>query len=139
MTKQQITIPRKLANNLLHQAQLSPNQEICGLVSSKNGEPYRCYPIANVAEHTQQRFLLDAAEQIAALKTMREQGEELFAIYHSHPSAPATPSNTDLELAAYSDALTLIISLNTKGILEMRGFWITDKIAQEVVLVLAEK
>jgi proteasome lid subunit RPN8/RPN11 len=133
-----IQIPRKLANQLLHLAQLSPDLEVCGLVSSKNGVPYRCYPVANVAEQAAQRFLLDASTQIAVLKTMRERGEELFAIYHSHPTAPAIPSSTDLELAAYPEVLSLIISLNTKGILEMRGFYIKQHIAQEIPLTLSE-
>jgi proteasome lid subunit RPN8/RPN11 len=138
MNPPDIQIPRKLTNQLLHLAQLSPDLEICGLVSSQNGVPCACYPVANVAEQPAQRFLLDAAAQIAALKVMRERGEELFAIYHSHPTAPAIPSNTDLELAAYPDALTLIISLNTKGVLEMRGFYINQQVAQEIPLTLSE-
>ena len=138
MNQQEIQLSRKLTNQLLHLAQLSPDTEICGLVSSQNGVPSACYPVANVAEYSAQRFLLDAVEQIAALKTMRERGEQLFAIYHSHPTAPAIPSSTDLKLATYPDALYLIISLNTKGILEMRGFYIQQQSAQEVVLVLSE-
>jgi proteasome lid subunit RPN8/RPN11 len=138
MNQPDIQIPRKLANQLLHLAQLSPDVEVCGLVSSHNGEPCRCYPIDNVAEHPAQRFLLNAAQQIAALADMRERGDELFAIYHSHPTAPAVPSSTDLKLATYPDALYLIISLNTKGILEMRGFNINQQAAQEVSLQLSE-
>jgi len=138
MNSSDIQIPRKLANQLLHLAQLSPDLEICGLVSSQNGVPCHCYPVVNVAEQPAQRFLLDAAAQIAALKAMRDRGEELFAIYHSHPTAPAIPSSTDLELAAYPDALYLIISLNTKGILEMRGFHINQQTAREIPLTLSE-
>ena len=138
MNSPDIQLSRKLTNQLLHLAQLSPDTEICGLVSSQNGMPCHCYPVANVADQPAQRFLLDAAGQIAALKAMRERGEELFAIYHSHPTAPAIPSSTDLELAAYPDALYLIISLNTKGVLEMRGFHITEQVAQEIPLTLSE-
>jgi proteasome lid subunit RPN8/RPN11 len=138
MNQPEIHIPRKLTNQLLHLAQLSPDVEVCGLVSSKHGVPSRCYAIDNVAEHPAQRFLLNASQQIAALSEMREHGEELFAIYHSHPTSPAIPSVTDLKLAAYPDALYLIISLNTKGILEMRGFHIHQQIAQEVPLILGE-
>jgi proteasome lid subunit RPN8/RPN11 len=138
MNSLDIQIPRKLANQLLHLAQLSPDLEVCGLVSSQNGVPCHCYPVANVAEQPAQRFLLDAAAQIAAIKAMRDCGEELFAIYHSHPTAPAIPSSTDLELAAYPDALYLIISLNTKGILEMRGFHINQQTAREIPLTLSE-
>lgn len=132
-------IPRKLTNQLLHLAQLSPDDEICGLVGSKNGIPCTCYPIANIAQQPQQRFLLDAKQQIAAMAEMREQGEELFAIYHSHPKAPAEPSRYDLESATYPKALCLIVSLNTKGVLEMRGFKISPHKAEEAVLTLLEE
>jgi proteasome lid subunit RPN8/RPN11 len=138
MTQEEIHIPRKITNQLLHLAQQSPDQEVCGLISSKNGLPTRCYPINNVAEQPGQRFQLDPSQQIAAMATMRDQGEALFAIYHSHPSAPAQPSAIDLEWAAYPDALYLIISLNTKGILEMRGFRIEQQTAKEIALALSE-
>ena len=136
MSPPDIQIPRRLTNQLLHLAQLSPDLEVCGLVSSQNGVPSHCYPVANVAEHPQQRFLLDAGQQISVMAKMREQGEDLFAIYHSHPTAPAEPSTHDLELATYPEALYLIISLNTKGILEMRGFKIHQKTALEIPLVM---
>lgn len=138
MSQEEIQIPRKLSNQLLHRAQLSPDFEICGLIGSRNGLPASCYPIQNIAEQPEQRFLLDPAQQIAAMKTMREAGEELFAIYHSHPAAPATPSITDLELAAYPDAFYLIISLGTKGVLEMRAFKVNRKIATEIAILLHE-
>ena len=138
MTPEEIQIPRKITNQLLHLAQISPDFEICGLIGSKNGLPTHCYPIKNSAEFPQQRFLLDARQQISAMAKIRELGEELFAIYHSHPSAPAIPSSADLELAAYPDALYLIISLNTKGVLEMRGFKIDRKTALEIPLILSD-
>ena len=139
MTQEHFQIPRKITNQLLHLAQISPDLEVCGLIGSKNGLPSCCYPVKNTAELPQRRFQLDAGQQISAMAEMREQGEELFAIYHSHPSAPATPSITDLELASYPDVLYLIISLNTKGILEMRGFKIADNSsAQEIALSLNE-
>lgn len=139
MTQQHIQIPRKIANQLLHLAQISPDLEVCGLIGSKKGLPCSCYPIKNTAGQPQQRFQLDPSQQISAMKTMRDQGEELFAIYHSHPASPAIPSVTDLNLASYPDALYLIISLNTKGILEMRGFKINHKSAQEIALSLSEE
>jgi [CysO sulfur-carrier protein]-S-L-cysteine hydrolase len=135
----EIQISRKLTNQLLHLAQLSPDYEICGLVGSKNGIPSTCYPVDNIAEQPQQRFLLDAKQQIAAMAKMRIEGEELFAIYHSHPKAPAEPSIYDVAAAAYPDALYLIVSLNIKGVLEMRGFKINQQKAEEVVLTLSEE
>ncbi len=134
----EIQIPRKLTNQLLHLAQQTPDQEVCGLIGSKNSVPATCYPIKNIADQPQNRFQLDASEQITAMTSMRENQEQLFGIYHSHPTAPATPSIMDLKQAAYPDALYLIISLNTKGILEMRGFKITQQTALEIPLTLIE-
>ena len=71
------------------------------------------------------------------MKTMRENGETLFAIYHSHPSAPPEPSIHDLEGLGYPDALYLIISLNIKGVLEMRAWQRADgEMAERVLTVM---
>lgn len=136
MSTTEIQIPLKITQQLLHHAQTSPDSEICGLIGAKNGVPCSCYPIENSAPQPEKKFLLNAQQQIAAQVAMREKGEELFAIYHSHPTAPALPSQTDIDLANYREALHLIISLNTKGVLEMRGFKIEDGEAREVILVL---
>lgn len=139
MINQQIRLPRKLTNRLLHLAQQSPDSEICGLIGSNaEGQAINCYPIANSSEFPQNRFLLDASQQIAAMKQMRERNESLFAIYHSHPHAPAVPSHSDVEQAVYPDALHLIISLDTKGILELRCFQIQDGCVNERALELVE-
>lgn len=138
MTQKHIQIPRKIINQLLHLAQISPDLEVCGLIGAKNGLPCSCYPVKNIAEHPQLSFQLDAAQQISAMAKMREQDEQLFAIYHSHPTAPATPSITDIALSSYPNAFYLIISLNTKGILEMRCFKIDHQSAQEIALSLSD-
>ncbi len=139
MITDEICLPRKLTNQLLHLAQLSPDTEVCGLVGADaNGMPVSCYPITNAADTPQNRFLLDARQQIGAMKQMRDKGESLFAIYHSHPSAPAIPSAADIEQATYPEALHLIISLNTKGVLELRAFSIVGKTVRELVLSLIE-
>lgn len=130
-----VQIPRTLANQLLHQAQLSPGREVCGLVGRKQ-EQCHCYPIDNVATDSSVLFALNASEQIEAFKHMQSRGEQLFAIYHSHPDSPALPSKIDVAEAEYPDALYLIISLNTRGVLEMRGFYLRDATPQEVELIL---
>ena len=130
-----VKLPRPLVNELLHQAQLGADCEVCGLIGAHDGVPLRCYPVPNIAAEPQQRFIMDPKAQIDALRQMRERGEALFAIYHSHPTAPAAPSMMDRDEAGYPEALYLIISLNTKGVLEMRGFYIQ---AQDVVEVTLE-
>lgn len=133
---QPIKITRPLATHLLALAQKSPEQEICGLVSQINHKPNTVYPITNIAEEPATAFEMDPELQISAFKTMREQNEELFAIYHSHPSSPPTPSIRDIENLGYPDAYYLIISLSIKGVLEMRAFKLSNKEVVQVDLLI---
>jgi len=82
-------------------------------------------------------FAMDPTQQITAMRTMRERGETLFAIYHSHPNSPPLPSATDLAQANYPDTLYLIISLQTRGVLEMRGFYLRNDAVNETALCIA--
>ena len=133
----QVTLPITLVNKILTHAQHSPETEVCGLIAACDGVPDKVYPIANVADVPEKLFAMEPAAQIEAMRLMREGGEELFAIYHSHPHAPAQPSVRDLQEAAYPQALYLIVSLDTKGVLEMQGFRLhdgqVDKVDLEVV------
>ncbi|HCT98734.1 MAG TPA: hypothetical protein DF614_01240 [Methylococcaceae bacterium] len=131
-----ITLSRRLASQLLHLAQISPDAEVCGIVSQKNQQPQRCYPIKNIASNPATAFLFDPAEHISTMKTLRERGEEILAIYHSHPSAPATPSALDVANVADENVLHFIISLSTKGILELRAFNIAQNQATELRITL---
>ena len=137
MSKELVKLPRKLTNQLLHLAQISSEFEVCGLIGARYGIPTACYPVKNIAPSPAVRYELDPREQVEAMRRMRECNEELFAIYHSHPQSPAEPSATDLTSANYPEAMYLIISLNTKGVLEMRGFRMQkNQPATEVDLIL---
>jgi len=138
MSIKEFQLSRKITTQLLHWAQSSPNQEICGLIGAQNNIAHSCYPIDNKAEHPESRFQLDEKQQITAFSSMRDKNETLFAIYHSHPTAPAIPSETDIMLATYPEAIYLIISLNTKGVLEIRGFKINNKTVEDITLSLTE-
>jgi proteasome lid subunit RPN8/RPN11 len=53
-------------------------------------------------------YLMEPGAQIDAMRDMRERGESLLAIFHSHPDSPAVPSTLDLARAAYPDTIYLI-------------------------------
>ena len=135
MNKKEIQLSLKIIQQLLHHAQSFVNKEVCGLIGIKDGKAQSCYPVKNVDANPQCKFTLDAAEQIRVFKTLREKGEQLFAIYHSHPQSEAYPSAADLALVNYPDVLYLIISLNTKGVLELRGFYLVNNQVEEVTLI----
>jgi len=122
-----ISLPRNIAIKLLTLAQHNPQTETCGLIGAINGLPTTVYSVENIAQDKQHLFEMNPASQIDAMKQMRNKNETLFAIFHSHPDAPAEPSKTDLQQANYPEALYLIISLNTKGVIEMKGFYLVDE------------
>lgn len=137
--KERVALPRWLVQRLLREAQEAGEVEVCGLIGGKGDRPTSIYPVRNVAASPQCRFEMDPEGLIGAIREMRQKGERLFAIYHSHPTGPAKPSRRDLELHAYPEALYLIVSLGTKGVLELRGFRAEGDRFVEVALELAEE
>lgn len=135
MTKE-LTIPRTLANRLLTLAQQAPDAEICGLISISANKRYRVYPIDNIARDKSCVFEMEPQQQIHAFKEIREQQETLFAIFHSHPHSEAIPSKKDLNEASYAEALNIIISLSTQGVLDMRGYFYRGDSVEAVDLVI---
>jgi len=133
-----VRLPRNIVNQLLQLAQKSPEEEICGLISRDRHGFRKCYPVVNAAGDKKHFFVLDPKGQIEAMRSMREHGEELGAIYHSHPDSPPQPSLTDIEQHEYPGVLYLIISLGTKGRPEMRGFDIHGREVREVAIALLD-
>ena len=131
-----ISIPRTLANRLLTLAQLSPEAEICGLISIQADGKYHVYPIDNIATDKSCIFEMEPKQQIDAFKTIREKHEELFAVFHSHPHSAAIPSNKDIDEATYDSALNIIISLSTRGVLDMRGYFYRNDRVKIVELII---
>jgi len=132
----ELTLSRTLALQLLEQAQRQESLEVCGLIGSQDELSPSIYPISNIADDPATRFLLDPAEQVAAMRQMRNKGETLFAIYHSHPTSDTHPSARDIAETEYRDPLYLIIALGTKGLLELGGYRLTPDGPQTVDLIL---
>jgi len=129
-------LPRHVVNGILTLAQSETEQETCGLISLDKNDKMRVIPVNNISTDPSKFFEMDPAETISAMKAMREMDAELFAIFHSHPHAPAYPSKTDIEQAGYPQALYLIVSLNTKGVLELKGYKIQGDSVVNIDLVL---
>ena len=131
-----IHLPRTIVNKLLSQAQSHADIEVCGLISAKAGQAENVYPVDNISLDKQHLFEMDPKNQIQAMKAMRENNEQLFAIYHSHPDTAAEPSVKDIAQSSYPETLYLIISLSTKGVLQIKGFYIKGNDIEAVELAI---
>jgi proteasome lid subunit RPN8/RPN11 len=127
-------IPKEVYEQLLAHAREDAPNECCGLIGGRDSVAQTVYRARN-AEASPLRYNLDPQDQFRIMTAMEEQDEELAAIYHSHTASPAYPSQTDINLAAYPDALYLIVSL-AEGEKDLRGFSIEDGEVTEVDLVL---
>ena len=127
-------IPTEIYEQLLAHAREDAPNECCGLVGGNDGVAKTVYRAHN-AEASPLRYNLDPQDQFRIMSEMEERGEELSAIYHSHTASPAYPSQTDINLAAYPDALYLIVSL-ADGERDLRGFRIEDGEVTEIDLVV---
>jgi proteasome lid subunit RPN8/RPN11 len=107
-----------------------------GLTGARHGVLGKAYPVPNVAEEAPGRcgFLIDARAQLRTMREIEDSGLALGAIYHSHPHAPAIPSEGDIRLAAYPEALHLIVGLRDPASPEVRAWRITDGRPGELAL-----
>jgi proteasome lid subunit RPN8/RPN11 len=118
-------IPQALIDEMVAHAREDAPNECCGMVGGRDGEAATLYRAAN-AEASPLRYSIDAQEQFRLMREIEEAGEELVAIYHSHTRSPAYPSQTDVNLAAWPDAVYVIVSLQDAESPEVKGFWIRD-------------
>tara|TARA_R110001606_G_scaffold399310_1_gene584776 strand:- start:106130 stop:106540 length:411 start_codon:yes stop_codon:yes gene_type:complete len=131
--KTAVKLPETLVNQLLLMVQQSPNNKIGGVVGVRGRRSF-CYPIDVTSSDAHGPFSVNANDYLTAIKMMAKKGQTLFAIYHSHSTSVALPLAIELEGADYPDALYLIISLNTRGVLDLRGFSLRNKKIDEVEL-----
>ena len=80
--------------------------------TSSDGRARTIYATRNIAADPLVSYEAAPEDLFAAQRVMRERGEQLLAIYHSHPrSSDPEPSPTDVRLAYYPAAVYLIVGL----------------------------
>ncbi|MGQ0699439.1 MAG: hypothetical protein ACT4PZ_14485 [Panacagrimonas sp.] len=106
-----LVMPRTLAIRILHEAQIAQPESITGVVGARGDEP--------------SSFL-----QRAAPADLQARGEKLWARLWSNPTSPAVPTADQIT----DGGLYLVVSLNTKGVLEMRAWELREGAPIERVL-----
>ena len=102
-----------------HALQAQPS-ECCGLLSGEDGLITDLHRLRNTAEKPETRYFASPEDLFTAMRRIREAGQKLLGVYHSHPRTPAYPSLSDVEMAFYPEAIYFIVSLET-GI-DLRAF-----------------
>ena len=108
-----ISFSEAQVNDIIAHAREASPHECCGLIGGLNeGKAQTIYRARNVAGDPLTNYEAAPEDLFAAQRNMRERGEQLLAIYHSHPrSSDPQPSVTDVRLAYYPSAVYLIVGL----------------------------
>jgi proteasome lid subunit RPN8/RPN11 len=123
-----ITLWRAQVEEMYAHARASSPEECCGLVGGSGLRAASVYRLRNVAREPLTAYEAAPEELFAAQRRMRERGEQLLAIYHSHPRASApTPSERDVQLAFYPSAVYFIIGFEAGGACVLRAFRIDER------------
>jgi [CysO sulfur-carrier protein]-S-L-cysteine hydrolase len=115
-----VVIPPEIRRLLEEHAAAEAPNEACGLIAFRGGIAERYLPGTNAAR-SPYRFELQPADPMDFF--LEDDGYEL-AVFHSHLSAPARPSRTDVEnIGLWERRPYLILSLRTG---DLAAFTIED-------------
>lgn len=109
-----------------------PN-ECCGVLLGRDGRVAQLRRCTN-AEHSPFRYSVAPQELLQIDREAREHDWDVVSIYHSHTHTEAYPSPTDVRLAAYPEALYILVSLQNPERPDVRGYYIRDGIITEETL-----
>jgi proteasome lid subunit RPN8/RPN11 len=127
-------IDRELYDEMVAHARADAPNECCGMVASRDGEAVKVYPATNSAA-SPLRYEIDGAEQYRIQIEIDDADLDLGAIYHSHTRSAPYPSQTDINLAFYPEALYVIVGLAGDEP-EVRAFSIRDGQVSEAELLV---
>lgn len=111
--------------------------EACGIVAGRGHRATKFYPTEN-AEQSPVLYSIPPMDILRITREIEGAGQELLAIFHTHPATEAYPSATDVRLAYYPEAVYLIMSLAQPEAPVLRGFHIVEQnITERAVRVVA--
>jgi proteasome lid subunit RPN8/RPN11 len=105
-----VRISRALLDEIVAHARADAPNECCGMIATQDGTAVAVHRARNAAA-SPLRYEMDGMEQYRIQTAIEDAGLELGAIYHSHTRSAPEPSQTDINLAFYPEALYVIVGV----------------------------
>ena len=105
-----LRIARDLFDELVAHAREEAPNECCGMIAAVDGRAVAVHRARNAAA-SPLRYEMDGMEQYRIQTAIEDAGQDLGAIYHSHTRSDPYPSQTDINLAFYPEALYVIVGV----------------------------
>lgn len=129
----QLLITEGYLNEILNHAKEEFPCECCGVLGGrfearqgeKIGVVSTIYKLENSIK-SEIEFLSSSESMLKAVKELRQKGEEMLVVYHSHPVSFPKMSKKDLEMIDGTNLLHLIVG-NVKTIPEFGLWWVNEQ------------
>ena len=121
-----VYLARTVYDGIIAHAREGKPEEICGIVRGRAGRATQHYRARNLAEDKIDNYDVDPQTLLKQFE-FEEAGDEMVAIYHSHPVSVAYPSATDAWNAHYPETYYLICSLEFDDAPSLRAFRMEPK------------
>jgi proteasome lid subunit RPN8/RPN11 len=131
-----VLIARELLEEMVAHARAEAPNECCGMVATENGRAVTVHRAVNAAA-SPLRYEIDGGDQYRIQTAIDDAGQELGAIYHSHTRSAPYPSQTDINLAFYPEALYVIVGLASEEP-EIKAYTIRDGQVSDAELTVEE-
>ena len=127
-----------MLDRIVAQARDEAPNECCGIVGARDGTAVEVFPVRNAAA-SPLRYEMDAEGPARRLRGRSTTPSSTSgAIYHSHTRSDPLPSQTDINLAFYPDALYVIVGVKDSGHDDVRTWRIVDGKVSEAPLEVEE-
>lgn len=122
---------------IVAQARAEAPNECCGIIGSRDGSAVTVFPVRNAAA-SPLRYEMDPKDQLRVFEALDDAALDVGAIYHSHTRSDPLPSQTDINLAFYPDALYVILGVKDADRDDVRTWRIVDGKVSEATLEVEE-
>ena len=107
----QLCLPTVLRERIITRARQETPLEIVGILGGRTtGCAERDIPLKNVSADPSS-FLVDPFEQFLVERSLKSRGEQIVAIYHSHPAGDAAFTDLDRVFAAAWACVHVVVGL----------------------------
>lgn len=127
-----VTIRQEERARVRTHAEAGYPDEVCGFLLGSMDLPSRAFTVREIraavnrrGSRTSRRYRIDPGEYRTAEREAERRGLELIGIYHSHPDAPARPSEYDRE-HAWPNSAYLIVSVQGGRAGELRTWLLAE-------------
>lgn len=123
-TIEPVRLPVAVAEAIIAHGREGKPEEICGIVRGRGLTAFEAVRGRNIASERIENYEVDP-ETLLLQFAFEDEGDEMMAIYHTHPVSVAYPSATDAWNAHYPDSIYLICSLEFDDAPVIRAFRMT--------------